>query len=309
MLGDAAGFAGHHIGVAQRVEQRGLAVVDVAHHGDDGRTRFGIGGIADDVEQAFLDVGGGDTLDGVAEFLGDQLRGVGIDHVGDLVHRALLHQQADDVDRALGHAVGEFLDVDGFRNHDFADQLFLRLVGLVALEALGAAAERGDRTLAHVVGGQRRDQRQAAALLLRRRLGGGLRRYGGADGAARTATDLARTFVLVGGIGGDARRARGGRSGSLGCGRGLGLGFAETLLGFEFGLALGFLVLAMAFFLGLAAGFGGLALGLLDAFLGVAAAGFFFRQPAFLDVADPGVGERAGAGGAFIVRQRLQHHA
>jgi hypothetical protein len=29
----------------------------------------------------------------VAEFLGDQLRGVGIDHVGDLVHRALLHQQ------------------------------------------------------------------------------------------------------------------------------------------------------------------------------------------------------------------------
>jgi hypothetical protein len=30
-----------------------------------------------------------------------------------LCHRALLHQQPDDVDRALGHAVGEFLDGDG----------------------------------------------------------------------------------------------------------------------------------------------------------------------------------------------------
>ena len=125
MLGDAAGFAGHHVGMAQRVEQRGLAVIDMAHHGHDRRTRLGIGGIVDDVEQAFFNVGGGDALDGVAHFLGDQLRGIGVDHVGDLVHRALLHQQADHVDRALGHAVGEFLDVDGFRDDDFAKQLFL----------------------------------------------------------------------------------------------------------------------------------------------------------------------------------------
>jgi len=40
MLGDAAGFARHHIGMAKRVEQRGLAVVDMAHHGDDRRTRL-----------------------------------------------------------------------------------------------------------------------------------------------------------------------------------------------------------------------------------------------------------------------------
>ena len=124
MLGDAAGFAGNHVGMAQRVEQRGLAVIDMAHHGHDRRTRFGIGGIVDDVEQAFLDVGRGHALDGVAHFLGDQLRGVGIDHVGDLVHRALLHQQADDVDRALRHAVGEFLDIDGFRDDHLADRAF-----------------------------------------------------------------------------------------------------------------------------------------------------------------------------------------
>ena len=40
VLGDAAGFAGHDIGMADGVEQRGLAVVDVAHDGDHGRARF-----------------------------------------------------------------------------------------------------------------------------------------------------------------------------------------------------------------------------------------------------------------------------
>ena len=43
VLGDAAGFARYHVGVAQRIEQRGLAVIDVAHHGDDRRARFGVG--------------------------------------------------------------------------------------------------------------------------------------------------------------------------------------------------------------------------------------------------------------------------
>ena len=37
VLGDAAGFARDHIGLADRVEQRGLAVVDVAHDGHDRR--------------------------------------------------------------------------------------------------------------------------------------------------------------------------------------------------------------------------------------------------------------------------------
>ena len=37
VLGDAAGLAGDHVGLADGVEQRGLAVVDVAHDGDDRR--------------------------------------------------------------------------------------------------------------------------------------------------------------------------------------------------------------------------------------------------------------------------------
>jgi hypothetical protein len=39
VLRDAARFASGHIGRADGIEQRGLAVIDVAHDGDDGRTR------------------------------------------------------------------------------------------------------------------------------------------------------------------------------------------------------------------------------------------------------------------------------
>jgi len=63
------------------------------------------------------------------------------------------------------------------------------------------------------------------------------------------------------------------------------------------------------FFLGLSARLGGFALGLFDAFAAGAALGFFFGEAAFLDVTDLGIGERAGACGAFILGQRAQHDA
>ena len=40
VLGDAARLAGHHVGLADGVEQRRLAVIDVAHDGDDRRARL-----------------------------------------------------------------------------------------------------------------------------------------------------------------------------------------------------------------------------------------------------------------------------
>ena len=46
------------------------------------------------VEQTFLDVGFGDALDRMAEFLGDQFGGVGVDHVGDLDHLPLASSAA-----------------------------------------------------------------------------------------------------------------------------------------------------------------------------------------------------------------------
>ena len=157
MLGDAAGFAGRDVGRADGVEQRRLAVIDVAHDGDDRRARQQVRRIvgASNMPSSTSDFG--DAPHGMAEFLGDQLRGVGVDRVGDLRHVTLLHQDADHVDGALGHAVGEFLDGDGFRDRHFAGDLFLRLVRGWPLHALDAAAERRHRALAHFVGGKRGD--------------------------------------------------------------------------------------------------------------------------------------------------------
>ena len=112
MLRNAASFASDHVGLTDGVKQRGLAVIDVAHDGDDrcpGQPRLRRIGLAD---EAFLDIFLGDTLHGVAEFRRDQLRRIGVDHVVDLQHLSLLHQELDDIDGALRHAVGELLDRD-----------------------------------------------------------------------------------------------------------------------------------------------------------------------------------------------------
>ena len=61
-------------------------MVDVAHDGHDRRAGRERRRIVGGVEHAFLDVGFGNALDGVAEFLGDELRRVGVDHVIDRHH-------------------------------------------------------------------------------------------------------------------------------------------------------------------------------------------------------------------------------
>ena len=93
-----------------------------------GGARQQVGRIVGRVEHAFFDVGLGDAAHGVAEFFGDELGGIGVDRIGDLRHVTLLHQDADHVDGALGHAVGQFLDGDRLRDRHFAGDLFLRLV-------------------------------------------------------------------------------------------------------------------------------------------------------------------------------------
>ena len=209
---------------------------------------------------------------------------------------------------------------------DFADQLFLRLVRGVALQALGAAAERGDRALAHLVGVERGDDGQAAALLLRCRLVGGLRRDDGAHRAAGAAANLTRTFVLLRPR--RQRRARGRRCrrarGGCRCWRAAVAGAAvaaagaaaaaasaspKRFLASSSALRLASSSCAMALFLRLAAGFGGFAFGLLDAFAAGAALGFLFGLPPFLDFAGAGIGQRADAGGMLVLGQGLQHHA
>src|SRR5437763_518641 len=62
----------------------------------------------------------------------------------------------------------------------------------MSLETRGAAAKRGNRALAHVVGIERGEQGQATALLLWRRFRRGHRGGRRTDRAVGAATDLAR---------------------------------------------------------------------------------------------------------------------
>ena len=83
VLGDAAGLAGDDVGLADRVEQRRLAVVDVAHDGDDRRPRHEVARRRRRRSNRPSSTSDSATRrDGVADLLGDELGGVGVDHVG-----------------------------------------------------------------------------------------------------------------------------------------------------------------------------------------------------------------------------------
>ncbi len=167
MLGDATGFARHHVGFADRVEQRGLAVVDVAHDGHDRRAMGQVLGlvVGRDVVETFFDIGIATRLTvwpssvAISSAVSASITSLMLDHL------ALGHQDLDDVDGAFGHAVGEFLDGDRLGNDHFAAELGRSL--LVAAHLLVAAATHGGqrRTLVAIGfrGGARRPSGGARA--------------------------------------------------------------------------------------------------------------------------------------------------
>ena len=120
VLGNAAGLAGHHTGVADLVEQRGLAVVDMPHKGHHRRTgKKRIGSIFN-----FLFLPGRNRLglrwlNGrlflffLAHFksvlLADLLRNLQIDFGIDRGEDIHLHQFGDDHVGLHAHAFGKFL--------------------------------------------------------------------------------------------------------------------------------------------------------------------------------------------------------
>ena len=100
VLGDAAGFAGGDLGAADVVEQRGLAVVDVAHDGDHRRTRScspcDFSTLRrEQVRPRRRRLSALDRL--VAELLDHQHRGVVVDDLVDGGHHAHLEQRLDHV--------------------------------------------------------------------------------------------------------------------------------------------------------------------------------------------------------------------
>jgi hypothetical protein len=86
----------------------------------------------------------------VAEFLRDQLCDIGVDHIIDLHHLSLFHQELYDIDRALGHTIGQLLDRDCFRQLNLAlnfDALALEAAKSLQLLALALALERSETPL------------------------------------------------------------------------------------------------------------------------------------------------------------------
>ncbi len=143
MLCDAAGLAGRHIGVAQCVEQRGFAVIDVAHDGDNRWARLEVTLDVDIALEADLDIGFGDALQLVAELGDDQLGGIGVDHLIDRRHDVHPHQRLDDVGAAFRHAVGEFLHGNRLGDDDVANDLGRLGSDLLLTQFLAGPAHRG----------------------------------------------------------------------------------------------------------------------------------------------------------------------
>ena len=107
VLRDATGLAGGDARLADRVEQRRLAVVDVTHDGDDRRARLSVLGLVDLLREdvVFLE---GDVLDLVAELAREDLRGVEVDRGVD-VHAGHAHapQLLQHLGRLDAHAARE----------------------------------------------------------------------------------------------------------------------------------------------------------------------------------------------------------
>ena len=263
----------------------------------------------------------------MAHLGGDEFGGVGVDHVVDLQHLSLLHQQADDVNGALGHAVGQFLDGDRLGQHHLAQHLLARTGLLAAPFLLAPTLQRCERTgPLTLFAGEGSGNRQAplATIVL-----AGLLdrcRYWHARLLGREQL-AARVFLVVvagdlaarsSNLGGGTRRTGGSRlllgNGSLRSDDRLGRlrrhDFGRRRLGTGF-----FLGLEASFLDGAGGGLFGLALGALffldlaaSLFLG-AALRLFLGALAGFGLASDGFGERSLAGLDLVLAERAQNHA
>ena len=161
-LGDAAGFAFDDVGAADGVEQSGLTVVDMAHDGDDRRTRLQIPVLLQflfvqvDVEllqQLLVFLFGGHDLDVPADFLAEDLERGLIQGLGGRGHFTKVEQHGDQrrrIDVDLLGQIGEgraltqtdFLSVAG-RNAHAADDRSLHLLEFLTLRQTVLTRLRG----------------------------------------------------------------------------------------------------------------------------------------------------------------------
>ena len=116
-------------------------MVDVAHDGHDRGAQLQVSFFIFGAVCAEFDIGLENALEGMAEFVDDQFRGVCVDGLVAGRHDAHFHELLDDVAETLRHAVGEFLNGDDFRDNDFAELLDLLLLsGSLLAHAFAGAA-------------------------------------------------------------------------------------------------------------------------------------------------------------------------
>ena len=144
------------MGVADIVEETGLAVVDVAHDDHDRRTGDElVSGILMIVEQALFDRDNDLFFDLAAHLNGNKLGSVEIDGLVDGGHDAVLDQALHDLGGSLLHAGGQLADGDLIRDLDHELRLFrdleLQAAHLLLLLGTGLRAELSRLLLALVV--------------------------------------------------------------------------------------------------------------------------------------------------------------
>src|SRR6266851_278424 len=151
MLRDTAGFLRGDIGMADGVEQRSFAVVDVAHHGHDRRTGLGLA-----LGRLFILLDRGvnveaDVLDGVAEVAGNECRRIDVEHLVERRHRTEVHQLSYKLAGLDPHVAREVGNRDSFSNTNNAlGRAWRRDFGLSLFLAGKRAALLGDPHAAHL---------------------------------------------------------------------------------------------------------------------------------------------------------------
>jgi hypothetical protein len=110
VLGDATGLAGDDLGLADRVEQRRLAVVDVAHDRDDRRALDEVGVVVVGLDDLLVLLGDGDDLDLLVELLGEQLDRLVGERLRERRHLAQAHELLDDLGDRDAEVLGDVLD-------------------------------------------------------------------------------------------------------------------------------------------------------------------------------------------------------
>ncbi len=143
MLGDATTLACCNLAAANVVEQRGLAVVDMTHDGDDRRSRDFLAIFPGFGNQFALDVLRLGRARLMAHFLGHKNGGFLVQRLVDGHHRTHVHQGLDQLARLDRHQLGQFTDGDRVRNLEFAPDRLGR-----HLEAMLTAAAGRLRALA-----------------------------------------------------------------------------------------------------------------------------------------------------------------